>query len=141
MEEFILSACGYRCDLCRAFHLNLRGPEDQQEVAAAWKEYYEIDMLPEQITCDGCPSGPREGRELPGKDCRIRKCNAERGLENCGYCDEYPCETLEETMTRVEKTLNRYRNTVSEEERARYFDPYGARANFELLRRTLSEEG
>lgn len=141
MDESILSACGYRCDLCRAFHLNIAGPEEQRETAAAWKKYYGIDMPAEKIICDGCPSGPREERELPGKDCRIRKCTSERGLKNCGLCGEYPCEKLEETMTRVEKTLNKYRDIVSEEERAQYFDPYDARANFEALKRNLSKEG
>jgi hypothetical protein len=141
MDEPMLSACGYHCEECGAFHLNIAGVEDQKETAAAWKRFYDIEMPPERVICDGCHSNPREGRELPGKDCRIKKCTAERGLENCGYCGEYPCETLESTMKDVEKTLNRYRDRVSEVERARYLDPYDARAAFEELRRTLPEEG
>ena len=27
--------------------------------------------------------------------CEVRKCGLERGVANCGYCTEYPCEKLE----------------------------------------------
>jgi hypothetical protein len=28
-------------------------------------------------------------------DCQIRICAIEKGIENCAYCDDYPCEALE----------------------------------------------
>ncbi len=134
MGKPMISACGYHCDECGAFHLNIEGPEGQEVVAQAWKKYYDIDMAPERIICFGCRE-PRGDRELPAKECETRDCVARRGLDNCAECDDFICEALETKLKNVEETLNRYRNSVSDDERAKYFDPYDARATFEGLRK------
>jgi hypothetical protein len=32
----IVTRCGFRCDLCPAFHENVGGPEDQKRVSDGW---------------------------------------------------------------------------------------------------------
>jgi hypothetical protein len=139
--ESMISACGFRCDLCPAFHKNVSGPEHQTAVASGWKKYYDIDMAPEKIICDGCRSEIREGRELPAHKCKTRDCVEAGGLANCGYCDEYPCEHREATMSGVEKSRDAHENSISESERLRFFEPYEARRNFEEIRKTLRWPG
>jgi hypothetical protein len=133
----LISACGFRCDLCGAFAGNLAGPGDQRDVAAEWKKFYDIDMAPDRIICDGCRNGVVEGRELPARDCRTRTCVAERELENCGHCEEYPCERLDSVMGDVERTREKFEGSISEEERRKFFEPYRARRNFEEIRMNL----
>jgi len=29
------------------------------------------------------------------EECNVRKCGLKKGVKNCAYCTEYPCEKLE----------------------------------------------
>jgi Protein of unknown function (DUF3795) len=137
-EEPMISACGFRCDLCPAFFKNEMGPEYQAEIAAGWKNYYDIDMAAEKIICDGCRAEIAPGRELPARECKTRDCVADKDLENCAHCDEYPCGHREVTMSGVEKSRDNHVGSISEEERLKFFEPYEARRNFEEIRRSLT---
>jgi hypothetical protein len=65
------------------------------EIVKLCKEQYGINYKLEDITdCDGCRT---EGGRLFSacKNCPIKKCAREKGLENCAYCAEYTCDKLE----------------------------------------------
>jgi Protein of unknown function (DUF3795) len=134
----MLSACGFRCDLCPALERNVSCREDQEATSSGWKKYYDIDLPPDQIVCGGCRVAPAPGRELPARKCETRDCVTERGLDNCGQCEEYPCERKESLMRDVERTIERHAKSVSPAEYAEFFEPYDARRNFEELRNTGS---
>jgi hypothetical protein len=131
----MFSACGFQCDICPAFKDNIAGPEVQRVVAAGWKKYFDIEMEPAQIICDGCFSQLVEGRELPARECRTRDCVMGKGLETCADCAEYPCEHRETTMSAVEKARDEHEDSISPEEYEKYFEPYEARKNFEEIRK------
>lgn len=133
----LISACGFRCDLCPAFVENLTGQSDQRNVAAGWKKFYDIDMVPERIVCNGCREVIAEGRELPARECQTRTCVVKKGLENCGHCEDYPCERLDSVMSNVERTREKFEGSISEEERQKFFEPYQARRNFEEIRMNI----
>ncbi len=65
------------------------------EIVKACKERYGIIYGLEEITdCDGCRT--EGGRLFSGsRNCPVRKCAREKGLENCALCPEYGCEKLE----------------------------------------------
>ena len=67
-----------------------------REIIRQAKEEYNISLTAGDINhCDGCMSDT--GRLFSGCiNCTIRECNKSKGLENCGYCDKYPCEKLDE---------------------------------------------
>ena len=44
----------------------------------------------ENVKCDGCQSNG----QVADKECRARPCAKERGVKNCAYCEEFPCEKL-----------------------------------------------
>lgn len=45
----------------------------------------------DQIKCDGCGTS---SRFVISKGCIFRRCATGRGLESCGLCHEFPCDTL-----------------------------------------------
>ncbi len=65
------------------------------EISQLLNGQYGMNYELEEITdCDGCRT--EGGRLFSGcKNCLIRKCAREKGLENCAYCAEYACERLE----------------------------------------------
>ncbi len=46
-------------------------------------------------SCDGCLASNDQQLRSGALECGVRACNMERGLANCGHCEEYPCEKLE----------------------------------------------
>ena len=45
----------------------------------------------DQVKCEGCGSADRF---VLGDRCAFRKCAEDKGLESCGLCPEFPCESL-----------------------------------------------
>jgi len=96
----MLSYCGLVCDTCPIYlATRVVDPEEQTrmraEIARLCNERYGVKYEPADITdCDGCRT--KEGRLFSGcRDCAIRKCAVDKGLENCAYCAEYVCGGLE----------------------------------------------
>jgi hypothetical protein len=99
----LLAYCGLLCNGCPIFLATKE--EDtalkarmKSEIAKMSKELYGLDQKPEDITdCDGCRSA--ESKLYPGcLKCQIRICAREKDLENCGNCQEYPCNKLDEVF-------------------------------------------
>jgi hypothetical protein len=131
----MLSACGFRCDLCPAFNENVSSEADQVATSEGWKKYNDIDMPPEQISCDGYSSPLRSGHELPSRKCETRDCVTKRGLGNCASCEEYLCDRRESNMRDLERAIEKHASSVSEEEYSRFFEPYDARKHLGMLKR------
>jgi hypothetical protein len=116
----IIAYCGLSCHSC-AIYLATReqDPKKKREmrvdIAKQIKEHYGQECKPEDVTdCDGCKT--ETGRLNSGsKNCHIRKCARQKGLENCAHCNEYPCEELEKLFTTdpdAEKRLNVIRSEL-----------------------------
>jgi hypothetical protein len=96
-----LAYCGLICPSC-AIYLATRemDPKKQREmrveIAREIKKHYGQECKAEDVgDCDGCKS--EGGRLFPGcKNCPMRKCARQKGIENCAHCNEYACETIEE---------------------------------------------
>jgi len=96
----IIAYCGLACQTCPIYLATRQEDKEEQArmraaVAQLCQEHYGMNYRPEDITdCDGCPT--EGGRLFSGcKDCAIRNCARQKGLENCAYCCEYACERLE----------------------------------------------
>lgn len=92
--EAMIAYCGLDCSQCPAF-LATRNNDDaaREKVARDWSRLFGMELKPEQINCDGCRS---ESERKIGhcSDCKIRFCGAEKGVENCAFCDDGPCDAL-----------------------------------------------
>ena len=99
MSPEMIAYCGLNCITCPIYLATReKNPKKQrrerEQIVIAIKKYLGEEKQVEDITdCDGCKA--QGGRLYSGcQKCQIRKCASEKGLENCAYCSEYPCEKL-----------------------------------------------
>jgi hypothetical protein len=90
----MIACCGLVCSSCPSFLATQNNDNIAREKAAAF--YFEelgLSIKPEEINCDGCLS---EGGKLlvTCQSCEIRECCRTKGLDNCAFCEEQPCEKL-----------------------------------------------
>jgi len=97
--EEMIAYCGLNCTTCPIYLATReKNPKKQrrerEQIVIAIKKYLGEEKRVEDITdCDGCKT--QSGRLYSGcQKCQIRKCASEKGLENCAFCREYPCEKL-----------------------------------------------
>jgi hypothetical protein len=88
-----IAICGLVCNDCIAYVATQKNDGKLREKAIeAWSTETER-LKPSDIDCDGCQAGKRIYKFC--STCEVRKCGLKRGVANCGYCTEYPCEKLE----------------------------------------------
>ena len=101
-----LGYCGLDCEKCDARLATINNDDAlRKKVAKDWSEMNGMEILPEMINCVGCKI---EGQRTYFCDvlCPIRKCAAEKGVENCGKCNSFStCETLEMITKHSEEAL------------------------------------
>jgi len=131
----IIARCGFKCHLCLAYKENNRNHDDQHRVAVGWSEYFDLNVQPEKIQCNGCLSDDSGGFDFPDKNCPIRPCVLAKGIDNCSHCEDYPCEKLEGRMTGVEEVAKRFCGTVPQDEYDKFIAPYDSRRTFDEIRK------
>jgi len=112
--------CGLNCQGCPIYLATREKDEEKQykmriDIAQQIKELYGHEIKPEDVTdCDGCKTVG--GRLFSGSNnCYMRKCASKKNIENCAYCDGYPCEELEKLFTTdpdARKRLDAIKNTI-----------------------------
>lgn len=83
MEFKYDSYCGLYCGACSVLAANKEG--NVKEAAKKW------DMNPGDIVCYGCKT---ETISVYCKDCDIKDCAEDRGVDFCFQCGNYPCNRL-----------------------------------------------
>jgi hypothetical protein len=94
-----IAYCGLICNTCPIYLATRKEDKAEQarmraEIARLCNEKYRTAFRPADITdCDGCRT---EGGRLFSacRDCNIRRCAIEKGLDHCGHCPEYVCAEL-----------------------------------------------
>jgi hypothetical protein len=96
----MLSYCGLICNTCPIYTATRETNKEEQtrkrtEIARMCREHYGMNYEFSNITdCDGCRTD--NGRLFSGcKDCAIRECAKLKAIENCAYCSDYICRSLE----------------------------------------------
>ena len=90
-RKAMIAYCGITCTECPAFEATQKGDHEKlAETAAKWS-ISEMKFEPEDVLCDGCLSD----RVFKWRvECPTRRCGMERGVDNCGHCQDYPCRKL-----------------------------------------------
>ena len=92
-EEKMIGYCGYNCYLCAARSDDVK---TRKKLVDAWKKYLGHQMYtPENVFCKGCKN---KGDKIADKQCKVRPCAQEKGLESCSQCNELPCDNLRKLM-------------------------------------------
>jgi hypothetical protein len=89
--------------------------EERRKVAEKWSKVLNVEIKPEQINCDGCLSGKLF---FYCSSCDKRKCCLEKHIDNCSYCEDYPCDKLESVFKAVPQakvTLDEMRRKACKE--------------------------
>ncbi len=83
--DVLAAVCGLYCGACSVFIGTTEDPARLKRFAAR------VHLSEEAVKCHGC----RSGKRWPYCDaCKMFACAAERGIDFCSECDEYPCEEL-----------------------------------------------
>jgi Protein of unknown function (DUF3795) len=82
----LAAVCGLFCPACRVFIGTKEEPERLRTMARRFQKPIE------EMQCNGCRSDRR--CFYCESTCTMAKCAAEKGVEFCGECSEYPCENL-----------------------------------------------
>lgn len=92
-KEKIIAFCGIVCNECPAFIAKQTDNDELRKKTAEEWTSDEFPLEPKDINCGGCTT---EG-EVPSFCiiCEVRTCGLEKGIQNCAYCADYPCENLE----------------------------------------------
>lgn len=84
--EKLLGYCGLDCASCDAYRATkMDDPVLREKTAKLWSELNGVEIIPEQINCEGCRG---EGKKTVFCEhiCRIRQCALDRKMETCGAC-------------------------------------------------------
>lgn len=95
----ILARCGYRCDLYPAFAANIHCDEDRRKVSDGWFKYLGFRVEPEKIHCESC----FDNHKTLDNECPVLPCVMKKGIKNCGFCREMPCDKLKTRMVFLEE--------------------------------------
>jgi len=67
-------------------------------------------------------------------DCQVRPCVIEKGLDNCGSCEQYPCKVLEPKIVDYQRVIERYGGPIPEEDYEIFVKPYESRKVLDEIR-------
>jgi hypothetical protein len=88
-----ITMCGYRCDLCKAYAGNIQSLDERQALSDIWRKYYDLDIRPEDMWCDGCRCMREDARRID-MACPVRACVLKKQINSCRDCGQYPCEVF-----------------------------------------------
>jgi hypothetical protein len=109
----MIAYCGIDCGKCEAFIAKKENNNEiREKYAKELSERFDIEVLPETVNCDGCPSS---GEHMGYCSmCDIRSCCNDKGIENCALCDDYVCEKLEKVYTFMRDVIGKIRDNEAE---------------------------
>ncbi|MHB8157866.1 MAG: DUF3795 domain-containing protein [Desulfocucumaceae bacterium] len=84
-DKRLAAVCGLFCPACTVYIGSQEDPERLKGMSGR------LQHPVEELECHGCRS---EKRCFYCAGCKKTVCAAEKGVEFCGQCPEYPCEEL-----------------------------------------------
>lgn len=85
-DKKLAAVCGLFCPACRVFI----GTREDPAGLAVMAQRFQRPV--EEMQCNGCRSEKR--CFYCETKCTMAKCAADKGVDFCGQCPEYPCESL-----------------------------------------------
>lgn len=104
----MIGICGDNCTFCPRYTATQNGGKTEfEKVKELWVRLglRDHDFPVQDMACNGC---------LPENRCaygELRKCVVGKAIENCGWCDDYPCNLIKASFMKSEN-LRSYANKV-----------------------------
>ncbi len=107
-DKKLAAVCGLFCPACHAYIGTREDPERLEALARR------INRPADDLHCHGCRSEKRSFfcREI----CTMAKCAADRGVEFCGDCADYPCKDLKEFQSLAPHRIELWQNHARRKE-------------------------
>jgi hypothetical protein len=86
--------CGLLCNECPIFIATAENDEQAKERLARECSNEDVQFLKDDMNCYGCFWEGNRNSKMCG-NCAMRNCAEAKGVENCGYCGDYPCSHIE----------------------------------------------
>ena len=86
-DKKLAAVCGLYCEACTLYIGTKEDPERLKALAARFQ------VSEEAMKCDGCRAAKR-GPYC--QTCKMSSCAAERGIDFCSDCKDYPCNDLKQ---------------------------------------------
>lgn len=87
VRKEIFPACGLYCGVCGVYRATIdNNTRLKEKFAAAY------GVTAEQISCAGCNS---DNVFVYCRSCPVKSCAAEKKLQSCSQCNDYPCGHIE----------------------------------------------
>ena len=100
MPKKMRAYCGLLCTECPAYVALRTNDNDLRARTAQRWSAPSYSVTPEEVNCDGCKSDGGKLFKQCGV-CAVRQCASKKRLENCAYCDKYPCTNLEQLFKMI----------------------------------------
>lgn len=137
-----VSKCGIDCGTCPW------GPFPRESMSETDFEVFKtrakqiLGYTPIKTACATCQT-PDENipktSKLPRKKCLIRQCVDNAGIENCGYCSRFPCETLKGTADAWNRELieSKLGVSLSDADYRQFVEPFEGLRRLTVFRESL----
>jgi len=100
-DKKLAAVCGLFCPSCLIYMASSGDAEAVRMVEQLF------DMKPEEGYCEGCRSSTRIAY---CDTCKMFQCAAEKGLDFCGACPDYPCKDLKAFQSRAPHRIELWPN-------------------------------
>lgn len=97
----LAAVCGLFCSACSLYIGSTEEPQRLEQMAQR------TGHSVQELTCTGCRS---KQVSFFCKTCSFVKCAAEKGIEFCSQCPDYPCEDLREFQAQMPHRLDLWRS-------------------------------
>ncbi|MFO7882028.1 MAG: DUF3795 domain-containing protein [Kosmotogaceae bacterium] len=101
-----IAYCGLLCEECEIYKATIKNDNNLREDTAKRFSSYNYPLSKEDINCLGC-SGNEKDLFRFCNECEIRLCGIKREVNNCGECDDYPCDKLSKPFEMNPENKNR----------------------------------
>jgi len=91
-DKTLAAVCGLYCEACTLYIATKEDPKRLKNLATLFK------LPEEEVKCYGCRSA---NRGPYCKICKMYSCAAERGIDFCVECADYPCGDLKQFQSEM----------------------------------------
>lgn len=97
MQKELHAQCGLYCGVCGVY---MARRDNNQKLKEKFARAYNVTS--DQIACKGCLS---DEKFVFCQICGIKACAAEKNIDGCHSCDDFPCKQIEEYPVPVGKKV------------------------------------
>lgn len=109
----MIAICGDNCACCPRYLATQTEQESELEKARQlWIRlgFRDKHFPLEAMACTGCQP------ENPCAYAELRECVDQQAVENCGFCDTYPCEKINRVFDRSDMLMEQAKKICTKEE-------------------------